>query len=102
MSAATVFVAAKLPNGIVIEGVRVLGTAADRLPGQLVSPGLVGGFKITPGIPAEKWERWAAANAAAPMVTNHLVLADADLETLKRRAREHASTRSGMEATRRS
>lgn len=124
---ATVNVALKYPNGLVLrvyemeedfepilgggqksikkafqvgEDVVLNGSSLDpeRLRGgQLPTYPHVGGFGITRGVPKELWEKWLAQNADLPLVKNGLIFAYEDLDRASAVARERAGVESGME-----
>lgn len=91
-----VHVACKLPAGLIIGGDRISGAAYERVPG-VAPPERPGGYAITLNVPAESWERWAAANAATPMIQRELIFADANLAALKAKANSLGHTFSGFE-----
>ena len=81
-----------VPNG---EPVRVNGPARrleEVLPWQVL-----GGYALTPGIPADFWAEWLRHNAESDIVKNGLIFAAPERDMAEGGARERASVKSGLE-----
>jgi hypothetical protein len=78
------FVACKVPNGMLISGagrqVTLLG------PNKVQVQDRAGGYAITEGVDGELWAAWLKANADSDAVRNNIVFAEEDLNVLKGRA----------------
>jgi hypothetical protein len=57
-----------------------------------------GGYALTPGVPAEFWEKWLEENRDTEMVQNGMIKAQSDLDSLAADAAEHADRDSGLGA----
>jgi hypothetical protein len=99
------FVACKLPNGLVISGAgkqcTLLGPnkAPDlpaSMPGARPMKDLFGGYAITSGVDTALWEAWSKASADSEVIQNKLVFAEENLEVLKARAWSRNSVQSGF------
>ena len=118
----TVTVALKHPTGIVMEAFReersqepVLGGGfrevkvwrstgrqypinGNRVPfGQIPDYKIVGGYALTEGVPKDVYDIWCEQHSDSPLVEHKLLMAFASSDRAEGFAREHASTRSGME-----
>lgn len=125
-SSATVTVACKIPNGIVLQlcrptkwieetpsgsrdrvrwdkfGARhfVQGPAypSGTVPeGYGERPALSGGFALTAGIPREFWDEWLKQNAESSFVVNGQVFAQPTFDRAQGVGREKAAVKSGFE-----
>ncbi len=124
---ATVNVACKIPNGLVLrvyemqeefepvqgggqrridkafqvgEDVVLNGSALDPVllrSGKLPLHPHVGGYAITRGVPKDFWELWLKQNVAHPAVKNGLVFAYESLDRVSDAARERETVESGFE-----
>lgn len=76
----------------------VKGPAYPVMPpdGHPEKPRIVGGYALTPNIPADFWEEWAKQNRAAPYLMNEMIHA-ADDDSIVAWCRERAGLRSGLE-----
>lgn len=61
------------------------------------APQVVGGFALTPGVPAAFWETWLAQNKDAPFVRNNLIFAHEKAGSVVSEAKEKKALRSGFE-----
>jgi hypothetical protein len=118
----TVFVACKLPHGIVIRDFvetivhePVLGGGARkvklfraigrriRIKGPVVPPEFIrlvevhGGYAITEGVPADVWRRWIEWNKDSDFVRNQMIYGNETKERLIGWAKERAALKSGTE-----
>lgn len=115
---ASVFVACKLPHGIVIRD-HVEGTAREPVLGGGVrevpvfrpvgakifikgplrpQTDIVGGYAITENIDAGVFERWMAWNKDSVAVLNKMIFGHEDRDRVEGWAKEHAGLKSGLEA----
>ena len=119
---ATVTVACKLPNGLVIQNEQsreenepVLGGGTRKVTrfypkgdpvklngyaapfGQAPKCLVVGGYALTPGVDAEFWEEWWAFHQQDDLVRNKILFAYERQDRTEAVAREHRSTKSGLE-----
>jgi len=117
----TVTVACKLPHGLMLEIVDPavfvdvdpkVGVQA-RPPGERIhikgcarpvgvplsedAPQVVGGYALTPGVPAQFWERWMEQNKNAPFVTSNLIFAHRKAGDAVAESKEKRAVRSGLE-----
>jgi hypothetical protein len=100
----TVWVASKVPNGLVIGGVALRGAAvarqqarqelmAKQRPSRFTCPG---GYSLTE-VPAHVWRAWIAANAESDLVRNNIVFGGEDRGAVASKAASLASVSSGLE-----
>lgn len=61
------------------------------------SPQIVGGYALTPGIPADFWDEWLAQNAQNSLVVNKTIFAHSRQDHVIGQAREQAGIRTGFE-----
>ena len=120
---ATVTVACKMPNGIVIHRERpsirrvpVLGggiieeKSFERVPGSEVMifgtarplgaaprTRTVGGYALTANVPKDTWDQWYEAHKDLPAIVNGLIYAMESVEDAAAEARDNAKIRSGLE-----
>lgn len=119
---ATVTIACKLPNGLVLRvfdfeegqepvmggGMRTVKVAVQkgdtlRINGSAVAFGtipsykIVGGYALTPGIPKDFWELYEQQNHDQAFIKNHLVFAYDKFVMAEGAAEEHAGTKSGLQ-----
>ena len=119
---ATVTVACKLPNGHVLRLSEMVSRRepmmgggyqevkrASWLPDRYVLRGtaslqgvalpypLIGGYALTPGIPAEFWDRWKEQYADSDLLKNNVIFAHSRQDHIQDWAKEHKSQKSGLE-----
>lgn len=117
-----VTVALKHPTGIVIEAFEkvktqepVLGGGfrdsvayrstgqqyplhGNRVPfGKMPNYEIIGGYALTPNIPKEIWEVWKEQHHDSDLIKNNLITAYEKLDMSQDFAKEHETTRSGLE-----
>ena len=79
------------------------GTNASRHQGSIVvpdtadRPGLVYGYGITEGVPADFWAEWMKRNARSPFVLKGLLFAGKDMKEVEAQAREKQGLKSGFD-----
>jgi hypothetical protein len=61
-------------------------------------PSMSGGYRLTPGVPADFCDQWLKENADLPAVKDGLIFAHSRESYVRAQAREKAELRSGMEA----
>lgn len=66
-------------------------------PGFHGRPQVVGGYALTPGIDADFFEEWMRQNKLNPIVANHMIFAHGSRSDAVSEAREKAGLRSGFE-----
>lgn len=119
----TVVVACKLPHGLVLEvidpavfaeidektGVRARPVAPEnrfKVHGSARPVGVplpddaaqvVGGFALTPGVPADLWDAWMAQNKAAPFVKQGLIFAHTKAGDAVAQSKDGKALRTGFE-----
>lgn len=119
---ATVTVALKHPNGIVIQaqeqgeahepvmggGTRpikvwrgvgkqyVINGAASSF-GEAPKHLVIGGYAMTPGIPKDVWENWRETHGDSPLLQNGLIFAHESAGHSEGHAKDGAALRSGLE-----
>lgn len=118
----TVTVACKVPNGLLLRvgkwserDVPVLGGGTrterewhpdpekikvhgpSRAPGEDPRAPISGGYALTPGVPADVWERWLEDNKDSPLVKNQMILAHAKQDHAGGMAADRKDLRSGLE-----
>jgi len=76
--------------------IRIKGPVVPDVFVRLVE--VVGGYAITEGVDAEVFGRWLSWNKESAFVVNKMVFGHEDGAYLRAWAKEHSSTRSGMEA----
>jgi hypothetical protein len=78
--------------------VRLLGPAIPfgLMPNQR-SP-IVGGYRITPNVPAEFWEEWIKQNEELDAVVNGMIIWHKDMEELRAMCLDRKKELSGMQA----
>ena len=118
----TVFVACKLPHGVIIrdyaEGtifenvlgggtrkikvfrpvgpkIRIKGPVVPTLFIRMVE--VVGGYAITANVPADVFGRWMSWNRDSHYVRNHMIFGHESKERVVDWAKDHASIKSGVE-----
>ncbi len=118
---ATVVIGCKVPNGIILREfkmvertIRIHGMVSTeemsqetgnrftvRGPalafGQIPNIPIVGGFALTPGVPADLARTWFQQNSDSDIVRNNLIFFEDSVERAQARARELSSVRSGLE-----
>lgn len=122
MSTATVTVACKIPNGLIIHiekrektvepspaggrtievGRRigepiVLNGPTNALTGQPPAHQIVSGYGLTHGVPKDFWDKWIKDNAGLDVVVNGLVFAHEKREDAEAQARDQKSLRTNLE-----
>ena len=116
----TVYVACKLPSGLRLQtdtmckvneaipgGFRTVDQAVPdeglfeargiSLPAGHSAAYIVHGFAITPGCPAELWEKWYETRSHLQVVKNNLVMAHEDRNWLVSWCKSHRDQKSGLE-----
>jgi len=97
MNTDTVIVGCKLPNGLHLEvknkdgekiRVTVAGANASRI---------IGGYGLTPNVPAEFMSEWFKRNARHPAVIGHNIFIHADEASARDIAKERAKVETGLE-----
>jgi hypothetical protein len=88
---ATVTVACKTPNGIMIYGTPVRGFMYDK--SEPPPDYIVGGYALTPGIDQDLWNRWLANNQDSDIVQRDLIFAGPDEAQVRAKARSKAPPR---------
>jgi len=121
-SSATVTVACKLPNGLLIQlfepysvQVPILGggtreelrhrrvgeTYHIRGPiapfGQVPKTEIAAGYALNTGVPRDLWEKWLEQNADSDLVRNKIVFAHGAAGDARDEAKEHEKTKTGIE-----
>lgn len=118
---ATVTVACKLPHGLLLEvvnpsvfdNIHPQNGVVARPPGERVringcarpvgvplsedAAQVVGGFALTPGVPAAFWEAWLSQNKEVPFVKAGLIFAHDKAGSVVSEAKEKKAARSGFE-----
>ena len=117
---ATVTVACKFPNGVVLRvfrkeefdapthgGVRTetrhveigsFAVAGPAVPvGQIPRGDIAGGYALTTGVPADLWAAWLEANKESDLVKNGIIFAHERKDFARGKATEMVGVRSGME-----
>lgn len=81
------------------EQIIIRGPAAPigQAPRGYTPPILVGGYALTPNVPADFWDAWLAQNKDSLMVRNRMVFAMPSANRAIGEAKEHAALRSGLE-----
>lgn len=122
-SRSVVTVACKLPHGLVIRDMnetdafenvmgggkrktkvyrpvgRPIRIKGPNVPGPFIRlVEVVGGYAITEGVDAVVYARWVDANKDSAFIVNDMVFGHENGDIVRGWAKEHASTRSGMEA----
>jgi hypothetical protein len=77
------------------EPLRIYGPAVPH--GQAPKCLIVGGYALTPGVPAEIAKTWVEQNKDNPMVKNQVIFIMDKAEDAKAKAKEQVSVRSGLE-----
>jgi hypothetical protein len=77
------------------ERVRIRGTAHEE--GMRPKVPIVGGYALTSGVPKDFWDAWLEQNKDSDLIRNKLIFAYSKVDSAKAAAREHKSTRSGLE-----
>ena len=88
---ATLKIACKLPNGLVID---VKGKQATLVGAN--SSELINGFGVTE-VDAELWNAWLAEHKTFPAVVNGLIFAQTSDANVKAQTREHEAQETGLE-----
>lgn len=88
---ATVTVACKLPNGIILEH----GKTRAELKGANTSE-LVNGFGLT-AVDSAFWDAWTAAHADFPALKNGLIFAQSSKSNAKAQTEDHIGIETGLE-----
>jgi hypothetical protein len=88
------FVACKLPNGLLISGAGKQATLLG--PNKVEVQDRAGGYAITAGVDGALWAAWLKANAQSDVVQNSIVFAEEDLNVLKGRAWSRNKVQSGF------
>ena len=84
----------------VVEGSRIKINGCARPVGVPLpedAPQVVGGFALTPGVPAAFWETWLSQNKDAPFVKQKLIFAHEKAGSAVAEAKEKRGLRSGFE-----
>jgi hypothetical protein len=118
----TVTVACKIPNGLVMRlfemvpgtepvmggGSREVKVSRQKGPtitlngpsvrfGDIPPFSIVGGYALTPNVPADFFEEWKKQNSEQMFIKNNLIFAHGKTETASDRAREQNDVKSGLE-----
>ena len=92
MTANTVVIGCKLPNGFFMQ----VGDKVHTIKG-FNSSNVIGGHGITEDVPAELWGAWLAENKDRDLVKNGFVCAHGDAKNTTAEAKEKAKTKSKTE-----
>lgn len=89
----TCVVGCKLPHGLSItladgQTIELKGANASRI---------VGGHGLTPGVPAELFQKWLKENRALQFVRSGLIFMHTDVASANDMAKERTATRTGLE-----
>lgn len=121
-SGGTVTVGCKLPNGYIMRIFDMVDMAepipgapaktfkravpnekqytlrGNRVPfGMMPRYQIIGGYALTPGIPADVWDKWLSQNKDSDLVKNNLIFAHEKVENAAAQAKDQATVRSGLE-----
>ena len=97
MASDTITIGCKLPHGLHLD-VHTEGQAKKRVTVKGNNSSLViGGYGITDGVPKEHWEAWLEQHKSHPAVTNSLIFAHTQTNSVKARALEQAELKNGLE-----
>jgi len=61
------------------------------------APQIVGGYALTPNVPADFWEKWLSQNKNAPYVKANLIFAHEKAGSVVGEAKDKRGVRSGLE-----
>lgn len=81
---ATVCVACKVPNGVILSGNGK--TATLKGSAQVSIHERPGGYALTENVDADLWAEWSQAHADSELIQNSIVFAEENLNVLRARA----------------
>lgn len=100
----TVWVASKMPNGLVLGDNVVLNKPLRINPLDKLQPGyqgpaypIIAGYALTQ-VPSEAWDRWYNKNRQSDLVKNCIVFGHAEKMVVEAWCMHHRAVRTGFEA----
>lgn len=97
MNTDTVIVGCKLPNGLHLDLRNNEGEVIRHTIAGANAARIVGGYGLTPGVPAEFMAKWFEVNARHPAVVNKSIFIHSQASSARSIAKEHEKLETGLQ-----